>query len=86
MIKADCLCRQIVFHGAIYAKENLTRKNLKEPTINEIAAEIGISKEDIVYALDAIQNPMSLYYQSDTADLKQVIHIFIAWRKAFDYT
>ncbi len=27
----------------------------------EIAAEIGISKEDVVFALDAIQNPMSLY-------------------------
>ena len=27
----------------------------------EIAEEIGVSKEDIVYALDAIQNPMSLY-------------------------
>ena len=48
-------------YKAIYAKENLTRRNLKEPTINEIATEIGISKEDIVYALDAIQNPMSLY-------------------------
>ena len=48
-------------YKAIYARENLTRKNLKEPTINEIAEEIGISKEDIVYALDAIQNPMSLY-------------------------
>ena len=29
--------------------------------IEEIAAEVGISKEYIVYALDAIQNPMSLY-------------------------
>lgn len=48
-------------YKAIYAKENLTRRNLKEPTINEIATEIGVSKEDIVYALDAIQNPMSLY-------------------------
>lgn len=48
-------------YKAIYAKENLTKKNLKEPTIMEIAQEIGISKEDIVYALDAIQNPMSLY-------------------------
>lgn len=48
-------------YKAIYAKENLTRKNAKEPTITEIAAEIGIPKEDIVYALDAIQNPMSLY-------------------------
>lgn len=27
----------------------------------EIAEEIGVPKEDIVYALDAIQNPMSLY-------------------------
>ena len=48
-------------YKAIYAKENLTKRNLKEPTINEIASEIGVSKEDIVYALDAIQNPMSLY-------------------------
>ena len=48
-------------YKAIYAKENLTRKNVKEPSIEEIAAEIGIAKEDIAYALDAIQNPMSLY-------------------------
>lgn len=48
-------------YKAIYAKETLTRKNLKEPSVEEIASEIGISKEDIAYALDAIQNPMSLY-------------------------
>ena len=36
-------------------------RNQKEPSIEEIAAEIGIGKEDIVYALDAIQSPMSLY-------------------------
>lgn len=48
-------------YKAIYARENLTRLHSKEPTIAEIAAEIGIPKEDIVYALDAIQNPMSLY-------------------------
>ncbi len=48
-------------YKAIYTREVLTRKNLKEPTIEEIATEIGISKEDIVYAMDAIQNPMSLY-------------------------
>lgn len=48
-------------YKAIYAKESLTRRNLKEPTIMEISEEIGIPKEDIVYALDAIQNPMSLY-------------------------
>lgn len=48
-------------YKAIYAKENLMKKNLKEPTVNEIADEIGISKEDIVFALDAIQSPVSLY-------------------------
>lgn len=48
-------------YKAIYAKENLMKKNLKEPTIMEIADEIGVSKEDITYALDAIQSPVSLY-------------------------
>lgn len=32
-------------YKAIYAKENLMKKNLKEPTIMEIANEIGVSKE-----------------------------------------
>ncbi len=48
-------------YKAIYAKDALARKNLKEPTIEEIANEVGISKEDIAYAMDAIQSPMSLY-------------------------
>ena len=37
------------------------KMNMKEPTVEEIAQEIGISKEDIVFAMDAIQSPMSLY-------------------------
>ena len=48
-------------YKAIYTRDILTRRNLKEPTIDEIALEIGIPKEDIVYAMDALQNPMSLY-------------------------
>ena len=48
-------------YKAISAREQLTRRNSKEPTVTEIAEEIGVSKEDIVYALDAIQSPMSLY-------------------------
>jgi len=48
-------------YKAIYAKDTLTRKNLKEPTLEEIATEVGIAKEDIAYAMDAIQSPMSLY-------------------------
>lgn len=48
-------------YKAIYVKENYIKKHQKEPTINEIAAEIGVEKEDIVMALDAIQSPVSLY-------------------------
>lgn len=48
-------------YKAIYAKEGLMKRNLKEPTMNEIAEEVGISKEEIAYALDAIQSPLSLY-------------------------
>lgn len=48
-------------YKAIYAKENYMKENLKEPTIMEIAAEIGIEKEEIIHALDAIQTPVSLY-------------------------
>mgnify|MGYP000133220536 CR=1 FL=1 len=42
-------------------RENYLKNNLREPTIMEIASEIGMEKEEIVYALDAIQSPMSLY-------------------------
>jgi len=48
-------------YKAIYAKEGYLKRNMKEPTVQEIAEEIGIAKEDIVFALDAIQAPVSLY-------------------------
>ncbi len=50
-----------IAYKAIYAKENYIKHHLKEPTITEIADEIGIEKEMIVYAMDAIQNPVSLF-------------------------
>lgn len=48
-------------YKAIYAKENLMKESSHEPTIQEIAEATGIPKEEIVYALDAIQSPVSLY-------------------------
>lgn len=48
-------------YKAIYAKENLMKKNCKEPTLNEIADEVGITREEVVFAMDAIQSPVSLY-------------------------
>lgn len=48
-------------YKALQIKESLTNKKSKEPSISEISKELGISREDIVYALDAIQDPISLF-------------------------
>lgn len=48
-------------YKALHAQEWMTRKNNQDPTLSEVAAEIGIPEEDIVFALDAIQSPVSLY-------------------------
>ncbi len=50
-----------IAYKAIYTRENYMKQYLREPTICEIAGEIGIPKEEIVFAMDAIQNPVSLY-------------------------
>ena len=34
---------------------------MQEPTLEDIAKETGIDKDDILFALDAIQSPVSLY-------------------------
>ena len=48
-------------YKAIVAKENLLRTSVTEPTMDEIAAAAGIPVEDMIYALDAMQSPLSLY-------------------------
>lgn len=50
-----------IAYRALQVKESIMTSTQKEPTLEEIATEIGIPREDIVYALDAIQSPMSLY-------------------------
>lgn len=50
-----------IAYKALQAKEALIAKNNREPTIDEVAKEIGIPKEEIANALDAIQDPVSLY-------------------------
>lgn len=46
---------------AFYARELYRKEKQKEPTLTEIATEIGISEEEISYAMDAMQTPVSLY-------------------------
>ena len=36
-------------------------KNEKDPTVEEIAKEIDLPREEIIFALDAISDPVSLY-------------------------
>ncbi len=48
-------------YKALSAKERLVNKNAKEPSIDEIAAEMGVKREEISAALDAIMDPVSLY-------------------------
>ena len=47
-------------YRALQVKEKLTKENQKEPTVEELAKELGVDKEDIVVSLDAIQDPVSL--------------------------
>lgn len=41
-------------------KERAIKENLKEPTVEELAKELGVDKEEIVMSLDAVQQPVSL--------------------------
>ena len=48
-------------YKAMQTKERLTSKLGKEPTVDQIAKEMDMRKSDIVLALEAIVEPISLY-------------------------
>ncbi len=50
-----------IAYKALQVRENLISKTSKEPTPMEIAAELGIPHGEVVFALDAIQDPVSLF-------------------------
>ncbi len=51
-----------------YAQDKLKKQLGRSPTVNEISSETGISPEDIVSALDAVQPCRSLYEKHDEDD------------------
>ena len=57
-------------YKVLQAKEAYLAQHQKEPTVEEIAAILGIRREDVVFALDAILEPISLYepIYSDSGD------------------
>lgn len=48
-------------YKALQAKEKLISDKNKEPTLEEIAGELNMDKSDVVFALEAIQAPVSLF-------------------------
>ncbi|QXE03018.1 RNA polymerase, sigma subunit, RpsG/SigG [Terribacillus aidingensis] len=48
-------------YKALQVREQLIAKTSKDPTTAEIAAELGIEPSDITFAMDAIQDPVSLF-------------------------
>jgi RNA polymerase sporulation-specific sigma factor len=50
-----------IAYKALQVKEKLISQTLREPTAEEIAKVLGVPHEEIVFALDAIQDPVSLF-------------------------
>ena len=57
-------------YRVLQAKEAYMAKHQKEPTVEEIAQMLGLKREEVVFALDAILEPVSLYepVYSDSGD------------------
>lgn len=62
-------------YRAMQVKEALIAENNREPTVEEIAQRMGVPKEDVVLALEAIVEPVSLYepVYSDGGDTIYVV-------------
>ena len=48
-------------YRAMQVREKLTSEKGKEPDVDEIAAALGLPRSEVVMALDAISEPVSLY-------------------------
>ena len=73
-IKVSRSLRDLAYH-AIQMKELLTNQLQREPTMDEIAAELGEKRADVVIALESISDPVSLYepVYSDAGDTLYVM-------------
>lgn len=50
-----------IAYKALQARDALTNRHFREPSIYEISQALNVPKEDVVFALDAIQDPVSLF-------------------------
>ncbi len=59
MVRVSRSVRDLAYK-VLQVKEKISREKGREPTIEEIAKELEVEKEEIVLSLDAIQDPVSL--------------------------
>ncbi len=50
-----------IAYQALQVRDSLTYKNSREPSVYEISEVLNVPKEDVVFALDAIQDPVSIF-------------------------
>lgn len=50
-----------IAYKALQVRDKLILANNKEPNVSDIANELKIPREDVVFVLDAIQDPISLF-------------------------
>ncbi len=57
-------------YRVLQAREKLQREQQREPTVEQIARELDISREEVVFAMDAVCDPVSLFepIYSDSGD------------------
>lgn len=60
MVRVSRATRDLAYR-ALTVKERLANEKNREPTVAEIAKELEVRKEDVVMALDAIVDPISLF-------------------------
>ena len=59
MVRVSRSVRDLAYK-VLTIKEKWTKEQNREPTVEEIAKELGVEKEEIAFCLDAIQEPISL--------------------------
>ena len=59
-IRVSRSLRDTAYH-AMQIKEQIINETQKEPTVEEIAERLGVKRENVVIALEAIVDPVSLY-------------------------
>ena len=48
-------------YRVLQAREKLQRENQREPTVEQIAKELDLPREEVVFAMDAVVDPVSLF-------------------------